>query len=207
MKNILFIVFAMLFMMTAEAQLKQLNFRTDGYYYYDNKCDTIILTQMDPLIKLEFIEKLSKAGITVGYLDCVPEGQMVIIGGSEIDIIMFLTKTGTYEQYEQHCWSPSVYKKRLQEMQNRQMAYINGTDRKNVQNIMLNTDNTFYNLSGVLKVSGTLYRDSIVLTQSLPEQMGFKFWKGSRTYRFYKFDQCPPTRDKLIYVYKDPFKE
>jgi hypothetical protein len=190
------------------AQPQQLHFRTDGYYYYNNDCDTIFLTQMDAKKKAEMIDFLRLHGITVGKVACIPEGQMAIIGGSEAEVFAFLAETGTYDDFGSNCWTSAVYTDMLQSKKKKQADFAKGeTDRKKLKYLMLKPDNRFENYAGTIKISGTLYRDSLVLTETYPEYMGFKIRNDSRVYRFYPFSQSPPTRDRFIYVYKDPLQE
>lgn len=193
----------------ASAQLQQLRFRTDGYYYYDSGSDTVFLAKTSASLRSEITDALSKEGIRLPDSSdpCIPAGSIPLFGGSQISLIVFFDSKGNYGDWSARCWDKRHYDTAMSSLMRARNRFMAGnilTDK--MKCLTLRNDNSFHCYGRYAKTEGRLYRDSLVLKDIFAEETGFNKTSigKERTYHFYKFGTYPPDRMPHVYLYVDP---
>lgn len=197
-----FLIVLLLTPLLSHAQ--RLHFRTDGYYFYDNKCDTIYLAKYEGEIK----EMLSKAGFgTKGAEPCVPRNTVSLDGSSNLEFIGFSS-----DQAGTRSTSNCAYLEKVQECIKKIATNYAGADTMTIAsnaitNIRINKDNTFTANVGkgqhtFRKLSGQIFPDRLEVRFIYPPMFEMYDANKLKIFRFYKFNELPPLRNKIYYKYK-----
>ena len=208
MKVIILFCSLLIFLPTLYGQ--KLHFRTDGFYCYDNKCDTIYVVNLkdnkSKKLKGFFDESSYVVDDTIPYLPrhCIQVGGR----GSMIDVIAFFSDyIGAYS-FKPY-WDKNrldTLTKRFNELRNRKQKLDNKGEYIHANN--LKNDNSFtlswgFDVNTNEVMHGILYADRIVLKEHVFGEAPNVF--VTKAYRFYKNGEVPRTRNKFIYRYVEAF--
>jgi hypothetical protein len=180
-----------------EGYAQTVQFRTDGYYFYDNKCDTLFLMDTKDKQHADLIKMISNAGFVIDdSVSCAPRHSIPLGGSSQIKILAFFSgKVGAY--FNSACWDERAHKaamKKFQQLRIRNQKKIRGGEFLIVNKLYNNNtsviDEKNLNEHTAKVLTGTLYKDSIVVTEHyfIP---GFDR-KKRMTFRFYRLTRSRP---------------
>ncbi len=193
---------------------QKLSFRTDGYYYYDNKVDTLYLLKIADKNNKELIGAVQKAGFNIYNkgTDCVPKNTIPYDGSSYIQVFSFFSNVlGTH--WTGNCWNKSQFNDAIHKIKLRKSGIKDKYYNDQKLQIKLFKNNFFVIDAGlnehtIKRITGKLYKDKLVVNVTypgLPKPMEAQMLeKVPREYYFYPFDKTPPTRDRFVYIYKNP---
>ncbi len=198
----IFPLLLILFYQGASAQ--HLNFRTDGYYFFDNKCDTIYISKKTK----ELYKIVEEAGIkTFGKAaPCVPPGTVSQDGSSHMRFFYFLSdREGTAFGVE--CSDTAIINKNLKRFQSLSTTKLLAEQDNAITGIKINADNTFIAQFGKSKfafrrITGKIFSDRIEMRFIYPPNFQMYDAGKLKICRFYKFGTMPPLRKKFILKYR-----
>ena len=178
-------------------------FRTDGYYFYDNKCDTIYVSKINKEIKT----MLKGAKYPTNGDECVPKGTVSLDGSSNFEFIGF-SGSGKGFHFSENCTNIKEIKEGINSFkEGYKGTFLNTLAERAITRIAINKDNTFTANFGqsehsFKKITGKIFPDRIELRFIYPPQFPMYDHNKLKVFRFYKYGQLPPLRQKFIIKYK-----
>jgi hypothetical protein len=138
-------IFCLVFGFPLILSAQQLHFRTDGYYFWDNKIDTLYLARVRDKENAELIKMLNDNGFKTNAQHgdpCVPDNTIPYSGSSHVKVLSFFSDViGT--NTVRNCWNIQTYNKIIPVLKNRMAGKKDPYFKEQSLRVRLYRNNTF----------------------------------------------------------------